>query len=78
MSFKLILETLLLLWTMSLSHWDKIKYDQYENDKPDRNHALAEGGRKVTVDNPKPEVKPHNEWTPYAGPVMWTGMLSRK
>lgn len=58
---------------MSLSHWDKIKYDQYENNKPDRNHALAEGGRKVTVDNPKPEVKPHNEWTPYAGPVMWTG-----
>ncbi|XP_045177059.2 uncharacterized protein LOC123537414 [Mercenaria mercenaria] len=58
---------------MSLPYWDKVKYGQYENTRPDRNHALAEGGRKVKDDDQKQEVKPHNEWTPYAGPVVWTG-----
>ncbi|XP_052225431.1 uncharacterized protein LOC127840994 [Dreissena polymorpha] len=57
---------------MSLAHWDRLKYSRYERMKPDRNHLLAAGARTVPEVKEK-EVPPHHQWTPYAGPVIWTG-----
>lgn len=58
---------------MDLPYWDRVKYNQYESTRMDRNHLLAGAARKVKDEYKKLEVKPHNEWTPYAGPVIWTG-----
>jgi hypothetical protein len=57
---------------MSLPYWDRVKYGQSEHIPPDRNHVLAAAGRHIKVEEEK-KVEPHHEWTPYAGPLLWTG-----
>ncbi|WAR03186.1 hypothetical protein MAR_009744 [Mya arenaria] len=62
---------------MSLKHWDRMQYGRTLTDRPDPLHALHEAGRRLP-EEPAEQVPPHHEWTPYKGPLVWTGPDSNR
>lgn len=59
---------------MALNVWDRIKYSE-SPDKQKRIDTLAAGTRKQQ-ETSHDKIEPHNEWTPYSGPLLWTGMYT--